>query len=124
MRESEFPVRKAIAQLIGTIVKHELPKNGWPQVFQVIQELVTSEDEAKKELGMYTLATMTEIAPDAYVVHAESLMTLLGEVMSRQGGSGNATAYYVLQTMLHLVPLVEGNQVVSINELLIIQKKS
>ena len=44
-------VKNAIAQLIGVIVKHELPNNGWPEVLQFVQQLVTSENLNDKEVG-------------------------------------------------------------------------
>lgn len=43
-------VKNAIAQLIGIIVKHELPNNGWPEVLQFVQQLITSENLANKEV--------------------------------------------------------------------------
>ncbi|XP_043285826.1 importin-4-like [Venturia canescens] len=108
-QETEKNVRNAIAQLMGVIVRHELPSNGWPQIFEIIQELSSSEDLSKKELGMYTLAKITEISPDAYIGHAQSIMTLLAQVMQSLGEMGTMTAFYILQTMLNLVPLVDGN---------------
>lgn len=44
-------VKNSIAQLIGVIVKHELPNNGWPEVLQFVQQLVTSENLNDKEVG-------------------------------------------------------------------------
>ncbi|KAK2578828.1 hypothetical protein KPH14_002445 [Odynerus spinipes] len=108
--EPEKFVKNAIVQLIGTIVKHELPNNDWPEVLQFVQQLVTSDNSYNKELGMYTLATMTEIAPDAYHVYAESVVILLSQTLSNLQDLGNPIAYYVIQTLQNLIPLVEGNQ--------------
>ncbi|XP_050478225.1 importin-4-like isoform X2 [Bombus huntii] len=103
-------VKNAIAQLIGTIVKHELPNNGWPEVLQFVQQLITSENLINKELGTYTLSIMTEIAPDVYSIHAVSLANLLGQTLNSLQDLRNPVAYYILKIMQSLVPFVEGNQ--------------
>lgn len=59
---------------------------------------------------MYTLATMTEIAPSAYFVYAESVVVLLSQTLNNLQDLGNPIAYYVIQTLQNLIPLVEGNQ--------------
>ncbi|XP_076749367.1 importin-4 [Xylocopa sonorina] len=110
VNEPEKFVKNAIAQLIGVIVKHELPSNDWPEVLQFVQQLVTSENLMDKELGTYTLSIMTEIAPDAYHTHAASLAVLLGQTLNSLHDLGNPVAYYVIRIMQNLVPLVEDNQ--------------
>ena len=113
MHEPEKNVRNAIAQLMGTMIKHEVW--GWPQLFQVINELVGSNEIEKKELGMYALSVMTEIAPTAPVFLTESLMTLLGQVITTPETSGIGCDYYVIQTLLHLAPMVATHREVSIS---------
>ncbi|KAI4495616.1 hypothetical protein M0802_008451 [Mischocyttarus mexicanus] len=108
--ESEKFVKNSIVQLIGTIVKHELPNNGWPEVLQFVQQLVTSKNLFDKELGMYTLATMTEVAPTAYKVYADSVITLLSQTLNNLQDSEYSIAYYAIQTLQNLIPLVDGNQ--------------
>ncbi|KOC63425.1 Importin-4 [Habropoda laboriosa] len=110
VNEPEKFVKNAIAQLIGVIVKHELPYNGWPEVLQFVQQLITSENLMDKELGTYTLSIMTEVAPHAYLSHAGSLAILLGQTLNSLQDLGNPVAYYVLRIMQNLVPLVDGNQ--------------
>lgn len=51
VNESQKNVKNAIAQLIGIIVKHELPTNSWPEVLQFVQQLVTNEDLTNKEVS-------------------------------------------------------------------------
>ncbi|XP_046413500.1 importin-4-like isoform X1 [Neodiprion fabricii] len=110
LNEQETSVRKSIAQLIGTVIKHELGNNGWPEVLQFVQQSVTSENLADKEIGMYTLSTMTEVAPQAYLPHAQSVVFLLENTLNGLQDLGHPVAFYVLLTLTHLVPLVEGNQ--------------
>ncbi|XP_014468024.1 PREDICTED: importin-4-like [Dinoponera quadriceps] len=112
VNEPQKNVKNAIAQLIGIIVKHELPINNWPEVLQFIQQLVTSEDLTNKELGIFTLSVMTEVTPDTYVMHAKSLAVLLARTLSGlQENLGNPVSYFILKTMKNLIPLVEHDQV-------------
>ncbi|XP_066592125.1 importin-4-like [Prorops nasuta] len=111
VNEQEKSVKNAIAQLIGVIVKHELPNNGWPEILQFVHQLATSENLMDKELGMYTLSIMTEVAPDAYLTHAKSVVDLLQLAISGIQNLGSNVAYYVLKTMQNLIPFVEGNQI-------------
>lgn len=62
---------------------------------------------------MYTLSTMTEVAAHAYLPHAQSVVFLLANTLNGLQDLGHPVAYYVLLTLTHLVPLVEGNQAVS-----------
>ncbi|XP_015437006.1 PREDICTED: importin-4 [Dufourea novaeangliae] len=110
INEPEKFVKNAIAQLIGVIVKHELPNNEWPEVLQFVQQLITSENLAEKELGTYTLSIMTEVAPDAYQTHAGSIAVLMGQTLNSLQDLGNPVAYYVLRILQNLVPLVQNNQ--------------
>ncbi|KAG7189765.1 hypothetical protein KM043_017429 [Ampulex compressa] len=111
VNEPEKYVKNAIAQLIGVIIKHELPNNGWPEVLQFVQQLVTSENISDKELGTYTLSIMTEVAPSTYQAHAGALVGLLHQTLNSLQDLGSPVAYYVLQIMQNLVLLVEGNTV-------------
>lgn len=49
--ESENFVRNNIAQLIGVIVKHELPTNSWPEIIHYVQQLITNERLEDKEVS-------------------------------------------------------------------------
>ena len=48
---SRKSTRTAIAQLIATIAKHDLPTNAWPQLFQFISLHVKSDNPAHREVG-------------------------------------------------------------------------
>ncbi|KAH0534823.1 importin-4-like [Cotesia glomerata] len=110
VNEADKNTKTGIAQLIGTIVKHELPNNGWPELFQFIQQLVSSANIIEKELGVFTLAQMTEIAPETYTAHLDSLAGLLVQTYSTLQDLGHPIAYYIIKIMLYLASLVEGNQ--------------
>ncbi|XP_076287223.1 importin-4 [Lasioglossum baleicum] len=113
VNEPEKFVKNAIAQLIGVIVKHELPNNEWPEVLQFTQQLITSENLNEKELGTYTLSIMTEVAPDAYDTHAGPIIALLGQTLNSLQDLGHPVAHYILRIMQNLVPLVQDQRIVN-----------
>lgn len=53
--ESMKFVRTNIAQLIGVIVKHELPKNSWPEIIYYVQQLVTSDNMQSQEVRIMSI---------------------------------------------------------------------
>lgn len=68
-------------------------------------------------MGMYTLSVMTEIAPEAYIDHAQSIIVLLQQTLSSLQNFGNPVTYYLIKVLLHLVPLNKtppANQIVII----------
>ncbi|EGI57688.1 PREDICTED: importin-4-like isoform X1 [Acromyrmex echinatior] len=108
--ESANLVRNSIAQLIGVIVKHELPTNSWPEIIHYVQQLITNERLENKELGLYTLSIMTDVTPDAYSSHARSLVMLLAQTLSSLQNLGNPAAFYILETLRHLIPVAKHDE--------------
>lgn len=62
---------------------------------------------------MYTLSVITEISPDQFLPHISSLAVLFSNVLNSVQDLSSPLAYYTVLTMIHFVPLVEGNQSVS-----------
>nr|CAD7577331.1 unnamed protein product [Timema californicum] len=110
INEPEKFVKNAIAQFIGTIVKHEFPNKTWPEVLQFIQQMINSDNMTDKELGMYTLSMITEISSDQFLPHASSLVYMLANTLNQLENLSSPLSYYTLLTMIHIVPLVEGDQ--------------
>lgn len=110
VNEPEKFVKNSIAQFIGTIVRHELPNQSWPEVLQFIQQLTNSDNLADKELGMYTLSVITEVSPDQFLPHASSIAFLFSNMLNSVQDLGSSLAYYTVITMIHFVPLAEGDQ--------------
>ncbi|XP_071878378.1 importin-4 [Bombus fervidus] len=109
VNEPEKMVKNAIAQLIGIILKHELPNDGWVEVVQFVRQLILSEDLVNKELGTYTLSIITEIAPQAYCEYGPVFVLILGETLKSLPDFGNPIAYYILKSLQYLVPLTKTN---------------
>lgn len=108
--ESENFVRNNIAQLIGVIVKHELPTNSWPEIIHYVQQLITNERLEDKELGLYTLSIMTDVTPDVYTSHARSLVMLLAQTLGSLQNLGNLAALHILNTLRHLIPVAKHDE--------------
>lgn len=51
MSEQQKLVRSAVTQLVGVILKYELPHNGWPQVLLFVQQLLASENVTEQEVN-------------------------------------------------------------------------
>ncbi|CAG9833229.1 unnamed protein product [Diabrotica balteata] len=114
VNEQEKLVKNSIAQFIGVIGKHEFPENCWPEVLQFIHTLTSAENNFDKELGMYTLSIMTEIAQSSYIVHAESFAILFTNIINQLTDLKLNVGYYTIITMKNLVPAIGGNQQVRI----------
>nr|CAD7413427.1 unnamed protein product [Timema cristinae] len=62
------------------------------------------------QLGMYTLSMITEISSDQFLPHASSLVYMLANTLNQLENLSSPLSYYTLLTMIHIVPLVEGDQ--------------
>ncbi|CAH1164397.1 unnamed protein product [Phyllotreta striolata] len=110
VNEQEKLVKNSIAQFIGIIGKHEFPDNSWPEVLQFVHTLTNSETIFDKELGMYTLSIMTEIAQSSYIIHAESFAVLFTNTINQLTDVKSNLAYYTVITMKNLVSVIGGHQ--------------
>ena len=62
---------------------------------------------------MYTLSVITEVSPDQFLNHAQSMAFLFSNILNSVQDLGSPLAYYTIITMIHFVPLAEGDQGVS-----------
>ncbi|PNF17098.1 hypothetical protein B7P43_G16108, partial [Cryptotermes secundus] len=108
--EPEKFVKNSIAQFIGTIVRHEFPSKSWPEVMHFLQQLTSSDNMSEKELGMYTLSVISEVSPDQFLPHAQSMGVLFSNVLNSVQDLGSRLAYYTVLTMNHFVPLAVVDQ--------------
>lgn len=115
VNEKEHMVKTAIAQFIGILVKHEFPTNTWPELLQFIQELCASEAENNRELGMFTISVMIDMAPAQYITHINALCQLCSsQLESICPESSVNILFYALVTLTKLIPVLEGHDAVSI----------
>ncbi|VDI25605.1 importin-4 [Mytilus galloprovincialis] len=88
-------VRNAIAQVVATVAKHDLPKNQWPQLFQFLTAYTKSQNPGDRETGMYLLYTVSSSAAEQLKPHLVSLLQLLSEVIS--DNENQFVPYYVVR---------------------------
>ena len=49
--EPERFIRSSIAQVVGTVAKHDLPERGWPPLLEFLSQTMTAENLQDKEVG-------------------------------------------------------------------------
>lgn len=62
---------------------------------------------------MYTLSIITEVSPDQFLTHSTSIACLFGNMMSAIHDLTSPIIYYTIITMIHLLPVYEGDRAVS-----------
>ncbi|XP_076111369.1 importin-4-like isoform X2 [Mytilus galloprovincialis] len=116
LQESEKNVRNAIAQVVATVAKHDLPKNQWPQLFQFLTAYTKSQNPGDRETGMYLLYTVSSSAAEQLKPHLVSLLQLLSEVIS--DNENQFVPYYVVRTLTELIFFVGDDEVKYVQEML------
>lgn len=112
--ESEKSVRGAIAQVVGALVNHEFPKkDAWANdVLKFVFDNAKSSDPALNVLGMETFATLTEAAPDQFLLHFAHIGNFCSQAMviaEQSNNMANPVIYNLIMAMSHLVPFILGN---------------
>lgn len=80
VNEKEKPVRSAIAQFVGTMIKHDShTTNGiyTKQVLEFVFKHCASGNVAEREAGTAIFATLTATAPDQFIPHIDSICELI-----------------------------------------------
>ncbi|XP_046390558.1 importin-4-like [Ischnura elegans] len=106
VNEPKQLVKNSIAQLIGTIVKHEFPRQSWPELLQFLHQLTSSANAEEKELGMYALSVVTEISSEQFESHLSSLMVLFNNTLNSLQDLGSLLGFYTILTLNSLVPVI------------------
>ncbi|KAK9506414.1 hypothetical protein O3M35_008363 [Rhynocoris fuscipes] len=108
--EPEKNVKKSIAQLIGTIVKYEIPSGTWPEILQFLQNSMTSGNRDDKELGFYTCSILLETSPVPFLAHAVSFTLLFTGTLSSLPDKACPVAYFVVLCLTQFAPAIKGNK--------------
>ncbi|KAH8408115.1 hypothetical protein KR222_008983, partial [Zaprionus bogoriensis] len=112
--EKEKSVKNAIAQLIGSLVRHEeAKKDSWvAELLNFIYSRCTSEDPTESELGSSIFATLTDTAPDQFVSHMDAISQMFAAVLMSAEAKGNMTSPTVVNItmgMSYMMPFVNGH---------------
>lgn len=114
LNEQEKAVRSAIAQFVGVLVKHEFgKKDTWmTSVLKFIFDHCSSTDAQQSELGSSIFSILTDIAPDHFIPHIESICEMFSAALMATEASGNMVTpviFNILEGMSHLVPFILGH---------------
>lgn len=112
--EKEKSVKNAIAQCIGSLVRHEeAKKDTWlAELLNFIYSRCSSEDPKESELGSSIFATLTDTAPDQFVSHMNSISQMFAAVLLSAEAKGDMTTTTVVNIamgMSYMMPFVSGN---------------
>lgn len=76
--EQDWRVKKGLAQLIGTLARHELSKNKWPQLEELIAALY-GKGPSDKEIALFLLMTMADISHHIFDSYFERVVSILDD---------------------------------------------
>ncbi|CAD7003293.1 unnamed protein product [Ceratitis capitata] len=114
MQEQQKSVRKAIAQFVGVLVRHEAKKaDSWMnEVLKFIYSYCSSSDPKQSELGSSTFAILADAAPDQFLQHMESVCEMFTAALVATEATGNMATpviFNILTGMTYLVPFTLGH---------------
>lgn len=114
VNEQEKSVRNAIAQFVGVLIRHEADKQGayMNEVLKFVYSHCSSADPKQSELGSSIFATLTDVAPDQFVPHMESVCEMFTAALMATEASGNMSSpviFNILSGMTYLVPFILGH---------------
>lgn len=112
--EEEKPVRNAIAQCVGVLVRHEADKNdAWMnEVLKFVYSHCSSADPKQSELGSSVFAALADVAPDQFVPYMESVCEMFMAALAATEASGNMASPVILNIlsgMTFLIPYILGH---------------
>lgn len=82
-KETEKQVRSAIAQFVGTMIKHDSHTQGdyTANVLGFVFNLCGSNEVTKREFGTSIFATLTATAPDQFIPHMDSICGMISAAL-------------------------------------------
>ncbi|XP_052844882.1 importin-4 isoform X1 [Drosophila gunungcola] len=112
--EKEKNVKNSVAQLMGTLVRHEAEKgDAWmAELLKFIYDRSSSGNPEESELGSSIFAKLADSAPDQFALHMESIFQLFATILSGAETSGNLATQTVSNMLIGtscLLPFVSGH---------------
>jgi len=101
-RESTVFVHASIAQAIGSISKHELGSNNWPEVMQFVSSCVMSGVVAEREVGYSLLKSLSDLAAEQLKPMFKDLFPVFEKGLEDSESKNNP--FYTIQSMTSLIP--------------------
>ncbi|XP_043063689.1 importin-4 isoform X2 [Drosophila ficusphila] len=112
--EKERGVKKQVAQLIGSLVRHEAEKEDpWmTELLKFIYERCSSRDPKESEQGSSIFAELVDSAPDQFALHMEAISQLFASILLNAEAAGDMATPTVLNMLVAtscLLPFVSGH---------------
>jgi len=101
LQEQEKSVRKALAQIAGTVAKHELPASRWPEFFNFIETHVKSSESQHRELGLYVLSVASSVATSQLQPHLAAILSICGAALGDT--SNHMVPFYAIRTLTYML---------------------
>lgn len=115
VNEKEKPVRSAIAQFVGTLIKHDCHQPNPTYTLLVLKfvfDHCASENVIQREIGTSIFATLTATAPDQFIPHIDAICEMFtSALLAAEQNENLATPVIsnVLLGMCNLVPFILGH---------------
>ena len=116
MAEQEKSVRNAVAQLIGTLAKHELGQRGggWPELLQLILAKVGSEVGQDRVMGVMMVAVLGEVAGEQITPQLKDFLQMFRKTLEDPEVE---VCYYTIVALTHMVRRTGSDEVVLFQQL-------
>jgi len=114
--EQEKSVRSALAQLVGTLAKHELGQRGggWPELLQLILAKVNSEVGHDRAMGVMLVSVLGEVAGEQITPQLKDFLQMFRKTLSDPELD---VCYYTIVALTHLVSRTGSDEVVLFQQL-------
>ncbi|XP_029638234.1 importin-4-like isoform X2 [Octopus sinensis] len=116
LQETEKCVQTAIAQIIATVAKHELPNQNWPEFFSFILEYSRNHNPRHREIGIFLMHKVAAMATEQLKVHLISVLELLSEALLDQ--ETLMVPYFAILTLSELVIITGDDEMKQVQKLI------
>lgn len=116
IQEQEKTVEKAVAQIVGTVAKHELARGNWPELFIFIEQYSRSEEPKERELAFYILCTVSSVATDQLQPYLPAVLSLCSSAL--QDGCSRLAPLYAINTLTCMAPMVGTDEAKTVQGLI------
>ncbi|XP_063901294.1 uncharacterized protein LOC135120895 [Zophobas morio] len=108
LKEPVAAVRSSISSLISLIVKHELPRNSWPEFINWVDLIVQSSNVAHREIGLMLLSSLCEYMPKLLRPLYSSLFSLFSRCFEEK--ESLLIPFYAIEAITFILPELESTE--------------
>ncbi|GFU48669.1 importin-4 [Nephila pilipes] len=101
VKDNEKIVRNAIAELIAAIAKHELSDGKWPELMELLNQSIRSNNVTDREVGLYSLSVIAKVLGSKLKPHFKSLLSLFQKTLNDT--SSAEIPYFTIRALTNMV---------------------